>query len=113
MKRMFWLAAVVLALVGLAALVGCSGGYSTHPQVRITRSGFSPAKVTIKAGDTVTWINDGDTLHTVTYEGPLSDQFDSAAIPKGASFSHKFDQAGSYVYSCRYHVTETGNVTVR
>ena len=117
MKRLFVPAAFVVALVALLALVGCSGGapsnpevsdISTSPKVSITDSGFSPTEVSIKAGDTVTWTNDGKIPHTVAGEG-----FDSGAINPGKSFSRVFETPGTYDYYCRYHPSETGKVTVR
>ena len=105
MRRMALFAAILAVVL---ALSGCSAAAPTGNQVRITDSGFSPAQVTVKVGDAVTWTNSGGTAHTVTTEG-----VDSAAINVGKTYSRKFDEAGTYDYICRYHPTETGTVTVK
>jgi hypothetical protein len=59
---------------------------------------FSPATLTITAGDTVTWTNDDDSPHTVT-----SAAFDSGNLDAGATFSFTFTEPGTYAYVCSYH----------
>jgi plastocyanin len=63
--------------------------------------------VTIQEGQQVTWTNEDSTTHTVTGDG-----FDSGDIAPGESFSHTFDSAGTYQYSCQYHPTMQGTVEV-
>jgi len=106
---MLSLAAVVAALATLAALVALPGCSSANRQVRITDAGFSPAQVSIKVGDTVTWTNEGGTAHTVTW----GTSNDSGAVYPGSTYSYKFDVAGTYNYSCRFHTDRKGTVTVR
>lgn len=108
MKRVFFIAVVVTALVAAVGQVGCSGGSSSTTEVRITDSAFTPADVSIKAGQTITWTNDGTTQHTVTWG-----DVDSGGIVQGETYSHTFEQTGSYDYFCRYHPTQKGTITVR
>eukprot|EP00879_Flechtneria_rotunda_P000066 GHRR01000104.1.p1 GENE.GHRR01000104.1~~GHRR01000104.1.p1 ORF type:complete len:165 (+),score=13.82 GHRR01000104.1:53-496(+) len=72
---------------------------------------FEPASVTIKAGETVTWVNNAGFPHNIV--------FDEDAVPSGAnaealshedymnapgeSYSAKFDNAGTYEYFCEPH----------
>jgi len=66
---------------------------------------FSPAKLTIKAGTTVTWKNTTAVGHTVTSDDGKS--FDSGmANPIAAqsgTFSFTFTTAGTYAYHCAIH----------
>jgi len=127
MKRCISITAVALVLVALVALAGCSSstpaatsttpstsGSSSAPAakgtaVTIANFAFSPANVTIKAGDTVTWTNNDTVAHTVTGTG-----FDSGPIPQGGTFQHTFDAAGSFDYKCTIHPSmPPGKVTVQ
>jgi len=110
------LAIVVLATVGVMA--GCSSSTSTPPPagspgaagtaVSIANFAFSPASLTVKVGDSVTWKNDDSTAHTVAFAA-----FDSGSIAPGASYSHKFDSAGTFDYKCSIHPSMTGTVIVQ
>ena len=76
---------------------------------------YSPASITINAGDTVEWQNTDTAAHTVTGGSPSdgpSGVFDSSLIMGGASFEHTFDEAGSYDYFCMVHPWMVGNVQV-
>ena len=85
------------------------------PGCEDTNSCYSPAKITIKAGDTVKWVNADTAAHTVTggtpADGP-SGVFDSSLVMADASFSFTFDKAGSYKYFCMVHPWMVGSVTV-
>lgn len=70
---------------------------------------FAPNPVEIKAGETVTWINDDSAIHTVTSEDGV---FESEMMGKGPSFSHTFDKAGEYPYFCSPHPAMVGTVVV-
>lgn len=70
---------------------------------------FSPNPIEVKAGETVTWVNDDSRGHTVTSEdGTL----DSGMMGKGQSFSFTFDKAGDYQYYCSPHPNMVGTVAV-
>ncbi len=98
---------VVLALLALLA-VGCGGssggsssGAANKPvTVTIKNLAYQPPRLEIDAGQTVTWrFEDGSTPHTVT-AGDGS--FDSGTKTSG-QFSHRFDKAGTYDYTCTVH----------
>jgi len=65
---------------------------------------YNPPTLTIKAGETVTWVNKADHDHTV--EGQVErdeDDFDSGNMGSGDSFKHTFEKPGKFKYSCSYH----------
>jgi plastocyanin len=71
--------------------------------------GFDPADDTIEVGDTVTWENSGETIHTVKGDG-----FFSKAINPGDSYAHKFTKPGTYDYICTLHPDQMrGTVVVK
>jgi LPXTG-motif cell wall-anchored protein len=75
--------------------------------VTIRDFSFGPAAITVHAGDTVTWVNDGPTDHTATGSG-----FDTGTLSKGQSGSHTFASAGTFSYHCSLHPFMKGTVTV-
>ena len=79
-------------------------------RVTIDNKNYSPASITVRVGDTVTWQNSDDRDHTVT----ASDgSFDSGNLGTGASFSHRFIKAGEYPYRCAHHPRMKGKVVVQ
>ena len=88
---------------------------TSSPGCETTKACFTPSSVTINSGDTVEWTNTDTAAHTVTSGTPAdgpSGVFDSSLIMGKASFSQKFDKAGSYDYFCMVHPWMTGNVKV-
>jgi|WetSurMetagenome_2_1015567.scaffolds.fasta_scaffold35586_5 plastocyanin len=87
-----------------------TGGSASETQVVMKNFAFSPAEVTIKVGDTVTWTNGDSANHTVVAD---NGEFKSGDLGQGATFSFTFTKAGAYPYKCGVHPTMTGTVTVK
>jgi plastocyanin len=76
---------------------------------------FSPAEITIAVGDTVTWMNVSDQVHTVSADPDIATDPSHVQLPDGAepfhsggidpdeSFSMTFDVPGTYIYFCYPH----------
>jgi plastocyanin len=76
---------------------------------------YEPAKVTIKTGQTIEWVNTGKSIHSVTLvpddaqkpkdasEPKGAKTFDSGFMSPGAKFSHTFEVPGTYHYFCIPH----------
>lgn len=65
-----------------------------------------PRKLTIKSGDTVTWVNMEDDTHNVMAESipKTADAFTSPMLEKkDGKWSHTFKQSGTYRYHCHPH----------
>lgn len=77
--------------------------------VRMARSRFMPATLTIAPGSTVSWFNDDSLPHTVT---AVDGSWDSGNLAPGDRFERRFDAAGTFAYLCRYHPGMTGTITV-
>ena len=98
------LAALVLFVLG--SLEMARG--ATHA-VAIAEFAFSPATLTITAGDTVTWTNEDQVAHTAT---STTGAFDSGVLDQGESFVLTFTSPGTYDYLCTPHPTMTGRIVV-
>lgn len=72
-------------------------------QVHTSGSVFDPSEVTISAGQTVEWLNNDATEHTVTSYPDASFTFDSAEVEPGDSYFLTFDAPGDYPYYCVIH----------
>jgi plastocyanin len=106
MRTLVFTAVTVLAL----AVAGASRPAATATKtVRITASGFSPARVTIRTGDAVRWTNNDTKNHQVVANNGT---FASPVIAPGRSFTHTFNTAGTFRYHDALHPSLTGRVVV-
>lgn len=79
---------------------------------------FSPASLTVKAGTTVKWVNNGKTSHTATSDGGVAPAFDSGTLAApgtttdpyggmmttpGGAYQVTFSTPGTYTYHCTFH----------
>ncbi|GBF99945.1 chloroplast precursor [Raphidocelis subcapitata] len=72
---------------------------------------FEPSSVTVKSGETVTWVNNAGFPHNIVFdEDEVPSGVNAEAISRedylnapGEKFSVKFDAAGSYSYYCEPH----------
>jgi plastocyanin len=81
--------------------------------VAIRNFGFHPQTLTVKPGTTVTWVNcepQGIDAHTTTSNTAV---WDSPFLEPGATYSHTFEQAGSFDYHCEPHPFMEGAVVVQ
>ena len=96
-----------LGALGLAVPVAAGGA---GVPVTIQFQAFAPSQIDVLPGDTVDWSNVSERRHTVTaFDG----SFDSGDLFGGDSFSHEFDEVGTFAYHCTVHLTMTGEVDVR
>ena len=73
---------------------------------------FQPVGMTVPAGTTVQWRNDGALPHTVTSDPGAARTFDSGILRTGGTYSLTFDAPGSFAYHCDVHPEMTGAVVV-
>ncbi len=81
--------------------------------------GFQPAKVTIKAGDTVKWVNNKLAPHNVVFDSSKVKNADKLnhkglLFAAGESFEITFAEPGEYPYYCEPHrgAGMAGTITV-
>lgn len=68
--------------------------------VTLSNNQYSPAKLTVAVGTTVTWTNKEAKPHTVTAD---DNSFASKAMKENDTFSFKFEKPGAYAYHCAFH----------
>jgi plastocyanin len=71
--------------------------------------GYDPKNITVQAGTTITWRNEGTIAHTVTADDK---SFDSGTIQPGGTFKRTFKTSVSLRYHCDPHPWMTGVVRV-
>jgi len=69
---------------------------------------FTPETLTIKAGETVEWINDDEDVHQVISGKDLQDPslakpLDGGTLLPGQYYIFKFEKPGKYPYMCVIH----------
>ena len=122
-------AAVALVLLASA----CSGSGPDEPSARASGPTvslkllqFQPDRLTVKAGTTVSWVDDEPITHTVTSgavtgidptsglrSGQTPDgRFDHQLDSKGSTFSYRFTEPGTYSYFCSIHQGMNASVVV-
>lgn len=122
-RRLFLSLAIAALALSVIVVAGCgkkttvkstpSTPKSTSPtagaaSVRMVDFAFNPTALTISVGTTVTWTNNGSSVHTVTGSG-----WDSGQLQPGQSFKRTFDTAGTYDYHCTNHPSMTASITVQ
>ena len=100
-----------------AAANGESVGPRSEPGAVVTIQLFQyqPERLEIKAGTTVTWVNQDDIQHTVMLGTP-ENRNGAVSLPlsgKGATASFTFDHPGDYEYFCERHPSMRGQIRVR
>jgi plastocyanin len=114
------------ALFSLLAMTGCGLNGPAHQApvpgaaatVDMGLMSFSPATITIRAGQSVEWRNTSIITHNVTDSaGSASNPadvalpagaipFSSGDMPAGTIFVYQFTVAGTYRYVCTHHESD-------
>jgi len=124
-SRVLFGAACVVLLVLACISAGCYSTPAPAPSatapgatadgtntIAIRNFAFSPATLTVKAGTTVTWMNDDGTTHTIVSDAGTPDSFGSPPLANGASYPFTFAKAGTYTYHCSIHPSMKGTIVV-
>ena len=78
--------------------------------VKIAVFTFTPNTLTIKVGTEVKWTNFDTATHNVTSD--TGNELNSPSIGQGESWSHVFNQAGTFAYHCGIHPSMVAMITV-
>jgi plastocyanin len=101
--------ALAVAMFAVGPPFAAASARAADTEVRIDNFAFVPQRLTVKAGTTVTWINDDDIPHTVA---SVTKMFKSSALDTRDKFSFMFGAPGTYEYFCSLHPHMTGVVVV-
>lgn len=96
----------VLALAVRTATA--SGGESA--EIAIQNFQFAPAALEVHAGETITWVNHDEEIHSIVSSQGL---FTSPGLDGEQRFSFRFEKPGTYEYRCALHPQMKGTVVVR
>ena len=103
-----------LAVAGLLVFLNvpfASPAAAATQQVMMQNYAYSPAALTVRVGDTVTWMQHDEAPHdVVTTSAPVA--FRSPQLSAGQSWSYTFRQPGTYQYYCSVHPDMRASVTV-
>jgi amicyanin len=91
------------------AKTAASAETSDAATVSISQMRFNASTVTIKAGGSVTWTNSEGVPHTVTAD---DGSFGSSRLSAGDTFSHTFNEPGTYTYYCQLHPMMRATIVV-
>lgn len=133
-----WNIILFIFLLLLLLSSSLSGSYTLNPNVVVTipyaaandiTQHFVPNPVNIDVGDTIEWINEDTTIHTVngievmaiddikykeTAElGLKTSLFDSNILYPGDTFYYTFDREGIYNYICIIHPYLISTINVK
>ena len=110
MTRFFCLlAAAVMLLLAVPAAPPAAAATQT---VMMQNYAYSPATLTVRVGDTVTWMQHDTAPHdVVTTSAPAA--FRSPQLSQGQSWSYTFRTAGTYSYYCSVHPDMRAQVIVQ
>ena len=103
------LAALVLPCVAVVPVHAHAQEQAAGATVTVADMAFSPAKVRVGMGETVTWTFQDAVSHTSTSDDGF---WDTGAVSGGASRSVRFASAGAFSYHCSIHSMMVGKVTV-
>jgi plastocyanin len=101
--RCAWLLPAAVAV--LAA--GIAPALADTVTVTIDKLVFSPNEVSVKAGDTVEWVNKDAFAHTATVKGGWE-----VMIPPKKTASRVMQAGDTVEYFCRFHPNMKGRITV-
>lgn len=117
----------VKVILGLAAILVVAGagimfsgqnkqaGSQTN-SITLTSSGFTPQSITVKAGTTVTWTNNGGATATINSANHPSHlvypSLNLGSFASGETLSMAFDRPGTYKYHNHLNASQTGVVVV-
>lgn len=79
-------------------------------EVKMNGIHYRSDTVTVRAGESVRWINSDPLIHTVSFDDGSGTSPD---IPQNGSFQFRFDRPGTYPYHCTQHPFMRGVVIVR
>jgi amicyanin len=79
-------------------------------KIEISNMQFTPARVVVKSGSQVTWVQQDAAPHVVMSSN--SDELRSATLRSGESYTHTFSEPGTYEYYCSLHPSMKGTIVV-
>jgi len=80
--------------------------------VIIEKNTFTPATMTVNVGSTVRWYSKDEYPHNIEFTDKAFSASTYLLVPSQPTFSQRFNQAGTYHYSCTIHPDMQGTIIV-
>ncbi len=108
MTRQFRAAAALVVAMAFLVPIGTPGPALADVHTNeIKGLAFNPDQITVRAGDSVTWINRDSDRHRI-----LGDGLESKELANGNSFTAEFPEPAQLAYHCTIHTYMEGRVVV-
>jgi plastocyanin len=112
---------LIAAGVGVGSVSILQGGAGALPDetaaavrsVTMEDYAFKPQSLELFVGDSMTWVNQGNQLHTATSDDNGKTFDTGKVLPHEKSKLFKFEKAGTYKYHCTLHPKMVGELVVR
>jgi plastocyanin len=102
-----WAFALVLALAFLVPIMTSRPARAEDHVTEIKGLAFNPDQITVRAGDSVTWVNKDSDRHHLLGEG-----FESQDLKTNDNYTVEFPGPGEIAYHCTIHTYMEGKVVV-
>ena len=123
MKRRIAISISLVILISWLGTAMDSPAYAADAEIVVKKGerAFTPADITIKQGDKITWRNKSEEEHFLTSAGPASrkeiikgaDNLEIHRLLKpGESYTHELKELDIYYYFCAIHLDMQGTVKV-
>lgn len=108
MTRQLWAAAAAVVTVAFLLPLGTPGPAlaETHTN-EIKGLAFNPEQITVRAGDSVTWVNRDSDRHRISGDG-----FESKELANGQTYTTEFPEPAHLAYHCTIHTYMEGRIVV-
>ncbi|HEV8626595.1 MAG TPA: plastocyanin/azurin family copper-binding protein [Acidimicrobiia bacterium] len=98
---------LVVAVAFLLPVVTSGPARASDHKNEIKGLAFNPEQITVRAGDSVTWVNEDSDRHHLLGEG-----FESKDLANGATFTTEFPEPAQLAYHCTIHTYMEGRIVV-
>lgn len=117
-KKLLGSAMLVAGAFVLGVAMSVFAAQTVEVKMFDTPAKYVPDPIKIKVGDTIKWVNTGETVHTATTDPTSAPDPSWASVPAGAEtwdsgfmnsgdeWSYTFKVPGTYKYFCTTHVKE-------
>lgn len=102
--------ALLAGAIALAVLAAPIAAFAKEVKVTITNFAFDPAVATVAVGDSVTFVNADDTVHSVIAD---DGSFHTDGLDTNDKASVSFAKAGTFAYHCGLHPFMQGKIVVK
>lgn len=110
-KKIMSFVGVIMIVLGFAGSANAAGHAKKADHiVEIKGMAFSPKNITVKAGDTIKFINMDAAPHTATAK---DGSFKTGRLKKGESAMVKISTAGNFSYFCKIHPSMKASVSAK